>query len=283
MKPQSVPPDERILMKTNVADSEGFDQDFLSEQTGNSPTSDPARAGIAVAEQLQDLVLDSIDVSEFLLELSEYSAALASDGGGAPLDCAITLYRRRRSLTGAGNSPRARVLNDIQERVGEGPCLTALEEVRTVVVTETRHEKRWPNYTGVLLQENVHSVLAVPLTLEEGAAASINFFSSKPATFTDSIITSAENYAAQAQKALRLAVRIGAKQQLADDLRESMKSRTAIDLALGVIMGQQRCSQAAAFDILSRASSTRNQKLRDVAQGVLTNLTANAVETHFQA
>lgn len=237
---------------------------------------------VSVAEQLQDLVLDSDDVGNFLRGLSEYSAALAGDGG-VQTDCAVTLYRRNRALTGAGSSERAKILNDIEERIGEGPCLTALDSGVTVLVREVAEDERWPEYTGALLAEGIHSVLAVPLVLEEGAAASVNFFAPQTDAFGEEIVSSAEQYAAQAEKSLRLAVRIGSRQQLAGDLQEAMKSRTAIDLAVGVIMGQQRCSQMVAFGILQRAASARNRKLRDVAQDLLKNITEEGVQTHFDA
>lgn len=124
--------------------------------------------------------------------------------------------------------------------------------------------------------------MAVPLELEDGAAASLAFFSHVPRAFSDPAIAWAQEYAATAAPVLRLAVRIDSKEQLAGDLQEAMKSRTAIDLAVGVIMGQHRCSQDEAFGILSRAASSRNQKLRQVAVDLLANLTAHSVETHFE-
>lgn len=237
----------------------------------------------SVAQRLQDLVLDSVDVADFLLELSEYSAALAGVESLEVFDCAVTLHRSRKTRTGAGNTPRARLLNDIQERIGEGPCLTALQEQITVVVRDTLTETRWPLYAKALAAQGVRSVLAVPLSLEqeEEAAASINFFSDLPESFHEGTVAGAEQYAYQAGRALRLAVRIGTTQQLAEDLQEAMKSRTAIDLAVGVIMGQQRCSQRMAFEILSRAASSRNRKLRDVARELLENLGGAAIDTHF--
>jgi len=237
--------------------------------------------GETVAEQLQDLVLDSIDVMDFLAELSEYSAALVAMPAGLKVECAVTLYRRRRSLTGAGSTARARTLNNIQTGLGEGPCLTALQESRTVLISDVASDGRWPEYATALMLEGIHSVLAVPLVLEQGAAASLNFFSQSPGAFTDAFRDSAERYASQAGKALRLAVRIGSKQQTVDDLQEAMKSRTTIDLAVGVIMGQQQCSQSTAFGILNRAASGRNKKLRDVAHDLLGKITDQSVETHF--
>lgn len=63
-----------------------------------------------------------------------------------------------------------------------------------------------------------------------------------------------------------------------------MKSRTTIDLAAGVIMAQNRCSQATAMGILKNASSARNVKLRDVAATVIASVSSDAtVITHFDA
>jgi AmiR/NasT family two-component response regulator len=52
----------------------------------------------------------------------------------------------------------------------------------------------------------------------------------------------------------------------------AMQSRTVIDLATGAIMAQNRCSQAAAFQVLREASNSRNVKLRDVAATVVSSV-----------
>ncbi len=236
----------------------------------------------SVTEQLQEMVIGSANVSDFLLLLCEYSAALTADGGEAALDCAVTLFRRRRAMAGMGNTDRARELNEIQQNLGQGPCLAALEQERTFVVPEALTDPRWPEFGQELVRRGIRSVLALPLTLDEGAAASIAFFSEDPDFFSADRVANAQKYAQHVQSALRLAVRLGVKQQRAEDLQDAMQARTTIDLAVGVIMGQQRCSQAAAFELLSRAASARNQKVRNVAQEMLENLSNKSVVTHFQ-
>ena len=52
--------------------------------------------------------------------------------------------------------------------------------------------------------------------------------------------------------------------------RHSPASRAVIDQALGILMGQNRCPAAEAFDILRTASQNRNVKLRDVAVQIVT-------------
>ena len=51
-----------------------------------------------------------------------------------------------------------------------------------------------------------------------------------------------------------------------------MESRTVIDLAVGSIMAQNRCSQDEAFTILKDASSHRNIKLQQLAQHLIASL-----------
>ncbi|MDH6626144.1 hypothetical protein M2271_003961 [Streptomyces sp. LBL] len=51
-----------------------------------------------------------------------------------------------------------------------------------------------------------------------------------------------------------------------------MQSRSVIDQALGVVMGQRRCTADEAFGVLWSASQHRNIKLRDLCAELITNL-----------
>lgn len=237
----------------------------------------------AAAGQMHDLVIDSEDVSSFLSELCEFSAKSFSASMGMEVVCAVTLHRHRRLTTAAWSTPDARKFDEIQQGFGEGPCLHSMETQTTVLVRDTRTDPRWPDYCQAMAALGQLSVLGVPLALDEGATAALNIFATVPDAFDPGTITSAELFASQAQRALRLAVRIGVRQQLADDLRAAMESRTAIDLAAGIIMGQNRCSQHEAMAILTKASSGRNKKLRDVAAGLVSSFDGVPVTTHFDS
>jgi ANTAR domain len=52
-----------------------------------------------------------------------------------------------------------------------------------------------------------------------------------------------------------------------------LASRAVIDQALGVIMAQQGCTAAGAFDILRSASQNRNVKVREIAELVIAGIT----------
>ena len=111
----------------------------------------------------------------------------------------------------------------------------------------------------------------------------MNFFASKPGVFTADVYEKAVGFAAAAHSTLHLSVRINTAETRAEDLEAALESRTAINLACGVIMAQNRCSQAEAMEILTKVSSNRNRKLRDVAKELIENLTGSGVKTHFDS
>ncbi|WP_311764424.1 ANTAR domain-containing protein [Arthrobacter ipis] len=87
-------------------------------------------------------------------------------------------------------------------------------------------------------------------------------------------------FAAAVHTTLTLSVRIDSFQNRAEDLEGALQSRTAINLACGVIMGQNRCSQAEAMEILTKVSGNRNRKLRTE---LFEQPSGGSMETHFDA
>ncbi|MET3949198.1 GAF and ANTAR domain-containing protein [Arthrobacter sp. UYEF36] len=239
--------------------------------------------GDEAALQLQDLLMGTENVEDFLGRLAEFAASTLSNAAGAEIECGVTLQRRKKTATVAGSSPRAVVLDRIEQSLGEGPCIEALRTRSVVLLADVHTDPRWPAYQRELAAQGVRSTLGVPLEIGKDAAAALNFFGAKTDMFTEDIIAEASGFADLAERSLRLAVRIGTAQSRAEDLKAAMEHRTSIDLACGVVMAQNRCSQEEAMGILTRVSSNRNQKLRDVAADVLRNLTAAEVRTHFDA
>ncbi|TLM84693.1 GAF and ANTAR domain-containing protein [Pseudarthrobacter sp. NamE5] len=234
-------------------------------------------------EGLNELVLTSSHVEEFLQEL----AVLAADQlflPGHDVSCSVTLVRHKRPATVASSDARARAMDEVQYHFNEGPCLTALGEEATVYVPDLESEQRWRDYLHAVDKRELRSVLAVPFQAEGGAKAALNLYSDQPDGFPPEFIEKAEQFAWQASRSLRLALRIAQLTDSRNDLSAAMESRTIIDLAAGAIMGQNHCSQETAMTILKRASSSRNLKLREVAATVVASVSQDAsVSTHFDA
>ncbi|MDP9696792.1 UNVERIFIED_ORG: hypothetical protein J2X79_004375 [Arthrobacter globiformis] len=232
-------------------------------------------------EQLQSILVGAENALEFLFGLSKLAAAWVSDAAGDEIACAITVKVRRRPTTAAGSSKRAVELDQLEQAIGDGPCIKALPG--DVPGGDRQCHLRWPELNRKFAETNVHSSLGVPLEIRSEASAALNFFASKPGAFTPNVYDKALGFAAAARNTLHLSVRIGTALGRAEDLEAAMQSRTAIDLACGVIMGQNRCSQAEAMEIVAKVSSNRNRKLRDVAAELIEQLSGKSVQTHFDA
>lgn len=192
------------------------------------------------------------------------------------------VLRRKKPIAVVCSSPCARALDELQYSFGDGPCLTAMRTGTTIPVPNTHEELRWHEYSQAVSAAGVGSILGVPLPLEDGSSAALNIYSSEPHGFTSEDIARANLFAEQAAKSLMIELRLARAEEARENLHAAMKSRTAIDVAVGVIIAQNRCSQETALNMLRRASSTRNVKLRDVALDVIASATTTPhLETHF--
>lgn len=230
---------------------------------------------------LQSVLVRAENASEFLTGLSKLAAASISEASDDEIECAVTVKVRRRPLTAAGSSERAVELDRLEQAIGDGPCIKALREMSPVIIDDGSTDARWPDLTKKFAEMGVHSSLGIPMEISDDASAALNFFASKPGVFTPDVFDQAVGFADAARDILHLSVRIDSAHNRAKDLESAMQSRTAIDVACGVIMAQNRCSQAEAMEILTRVSSNRNRKLRDVAAELIEHVSGSGIETHF--
>ncbi|BBE24634.1 RNA-binding protein (plasmid) [Arthrobacter sp. MN05-02] len=195
--------------------------------------------------------------------------------------CGVTLLRPRKKLTIASSSARAQQVDEVQYRF-DGPCLRAARTGRAQYVADFRTDTRF-GYSAVVMGHGILSALGTPIPLDGEAVAALDLYSGRPDAFGEEAMAAVQVMANGASKALRLAVRLARITDTNRNLQTAMESRTAILLAAGVIMGQNRCSHDEAMRILRSASSGRNVKLHDVAARVLASIGQQIPETHFEA
>ncbi len=242
---------------------------------------DDARA-TTDSSTLQDLVLQYEEATDFLAELAAMAADRCSSPGNQ-VECGITVIRRRRPSVAAASGARAKALDEMQNRIGMGPCLTALELEQPLLVDDLQGDERWPDYARSAAASGVRSVLAIPLSLQGEAQAVLNLYSDRAHGFSPADVETVKAFANIAARSLKLALVIAKLREARDDLTEMMRSRTTIDMAIGAIMAQNRCTKDEAFEFLVRASNTRNVKLRDVASGLIRSISGEEeISTTFE-
>ena len=233
-------------------------------------------------EGLTDLLLESPDLTGFLDEFTTLIADTLA-GDGKEVWCAVTLLRDKHAATVASSSPRAAARDEIQLPFGDGPCLTAAREHRVVYVPDTRTDARWPDYGRAAAAVGILCALGIPFELAGEARAGLDVYSDQPHAYDETTIAALQQQVVLASKALRLAVRLARHHDTETHLKAALASRTTIDLAVGIVMAQNRCPQHQAIEILKAASNHRNIKLRELAAELVTTVGKAPTTTHFQA
>ena len=232
---------------------------------------------------LHELVTGSAEIKAIPQGGAGLVANTLSQAAGVHIGCALTLRRRKRTATVAGSSDKAILLDHIEQALGQGPCLDALDQGKPLLLDDVAMDVSWPEYSRALAAEGCRSALGVPMDLGETSEAVLNLFASKPGLFTPDVINEAAAFAHVAGSTLRLAIRIETVEQLNTDLKTAMATRTVIDLARGAIMAQNRCTQEEAFKLITKASNQRNEKVHKVAADIITHVGGAAEEPlHYE-
>ncbi|MFI6208017.1 GAF and ANTAR domain-containing protein [Streptomyces sp. NPDC051041] len=153
----------------------------------------------------------------------------------------------------------------LQEQLREGPCFDLARPgpaERVFRIPDfTEQAERWPTYVPRARDLGMGSMMGFLLYTREEELGSLNLYSRKPGTFTESSETAGWLLASHAAVAFSSA-RADAQ------LREALDTRHTIGEAMGILMGRYRISEEEAFDLLRTQSQKTNTKLREVARRV---------------
>lgn len=193
--------------------------------------------------------------------LADLSSAAAGNIPGADL-VSVTLRRGHEALlTIASTGELARVADQLQYELGEGPCYAAVTHERFVLVNDMAAAHEFPRYAPRALALGVGAQAAIQL-LHNGESAGLNLYSRKPGAFDRSTIDTAELFATQAGALLGYAGQV-------EQLSAALHTRTDIGTAVGILMERYDLDRHRAFGFLTRLSQDRNVKVRELAQQVI--------------
>jgi GAF domain-containing protein len=172
--------------------------------------------------------------------------------------------------TVASSDERASQVDEIQYGYDQGPCLTSLETGEIVLIEDLAEDDRWKAYKMPALAHGVRSSLSLPLGTDGEVIGALNIYATAPHAFGQQEQLAARHFAGEVSRALALAVRMAERAEMSEHLQKALASRAVIDQALGVVMGQNRCTVDEAFEMLRTISQNRNVKIREVAAEIIT-------------
>jgi hypothetical protein len=242
--------------------------------THDDPAIEELRLRHAAVTSLQTSLLTTRSVQDFLQTVVDGAAEhIASN-----IACTLTMLREGTLVTVASTDERATEADEVEYEFDSGPCVEAARERAESVVPDLRDDERWPEWRKASLKLGFLSAAAVPGDTGDGAQISLDLYGRELDAFGAAEMQRARVVAEEIARALRLSLLLAQQAELAEQLEAAMVSRSTIDQALGVIMGQNRTTRQEAFEILRAASQSRNIKLRDIAAAVIENLTGHPAE-----
>ena len=209
-----------------------------------------------------DLLDQFEDVSRFLDQLVHW-AVEETPGAEA---CGLTLEQAGRGLTVTYSGELAARGDERQYELDDGPCLQALRSGQVVTVADMAAEQRWGDYPRRAVEAGVRASLSLPLAAGRRGRGALNLYAGRPHAFTDTDERMARSWAGQASGALSVAWQMAERQDAVENLNRGMVSRQVIGQAVGLLMAQRTCTAEEAFGLLKSASQRGNEKLRDVAE-----------------
>ena len=214
-------------------------------------------AHLRVAELVQSLhnrpVTDSDSV---VAELAEHAAVEIAGAQYA----GITLTRNAKDIeTPAATHHWPLLLDKIQQRYLEGPCLTAAWEEKTIHVADLEADKRFPNYRRDALAETpIRSIMAFQLFIAGKTLGALNVYSEHPGAFGPESRNLGLIFAAHSSVAWNSARRD-------EQFRRALASRDTIGQAKGMIMERYGVGAVQAFELLRKLSQDSNVPLTQIA------------------
>jgi transcriptional regulator with GAF, ATPase, and Fis domain len=212
---------------------------------------------LEVAELVQRVGEQHVEVDTVLGELTK--DVVRSVPGAEYAGITVVLRDRQlRSASASGEYPV--LLDEIQQRHGQGPCLLAATEQRTIRISDMATERRWPLYSReVAATTPIRSVMSFHLCADHQTTGVLNFYSETANVFDDDAAQLGETVATLASLVWNLACR-------EEQFRAALASRDIIGQAKGMVMERFKIGAGQAFELLKRLSQSSNTPLVAVAR-----------------
>jgi transcriptional regulator with GAF, ATPase, and Fis domain len=222
---------------------------------------DVEAAHLSVAELVRGLHnRPDTDSDTVVAELAEHAAVEIPGAQYA----GITLTRDAKHIdTPAATHHWPLLLDKIQQRHREGPCLTAAWDEKTIHVPDLETEERFPNYRRDALAETpIRSIMAFQMFIAGETVGALNVYAEQPGVFSGESRTLGLIIAAHTSVAWNAARRD-------EQFKRALSSRDIIGQAKGMIMERYGVDAVQAFELLRKLSQDSNVALIQVAKDLV--------------
>ncbi|TQJ09257.1 GAF domain-containing protein [Lapillicoccus jejuensis] len=233
-----------------------------STAPADPPTTAPSRLGVAF-EQLAAVIYASADYDGINSALVSAAVELVDGCTHASL---MLRGSRNDFRTVAATDDVARLVDELERRHHEGPCVDAIIEVAPQLVEDFRTDDQYPTLaSAVVARTPVRSAAGFRIVVEDSKVGALNLFSDEPGGLDERSVDQAIVLASFASVALGA---VNSRLQAAT-LAKGLDSNREIGKAVGLMMAFHKVGDDEAFALLRKASQDMNMKIAEVARQVV--------------
>jgi GAF domain-containing protein len=170
----------------------------------------------------------------------------------------------------ASTSEESQLVEILQLRAGEGPCVECYETGVPVVVEDIASmHGQWPGFQAAALSQGFRSVQAVPLRVHGKTIGAMGLFGKDPGAMTREDSTIGQALADVATISILQERTIRESVLVNEQLQRALNSRILIEQAKGVVAYRSEVNMEEAFRRLRDFARTSNQSLQATAWQVI--------------
>ena len=180
----------------------------------------------------------------------------------------LMLRRHGRNQTVAASDDVARAIDALENELGEGPCLDAIDESEPDqhICPDLTTGSKWPKLAAMIMERTeVRGMAGFRIRQDGEKVGALNVFSDTPGALSDESLEQAIMLTAFASVAMAALDR----GEEASTLRRGLESNREIGKAIGLLMAMHKIDDEQAFQMLSKVSQEMNIKLAQVAAQVI--------------
>ncbi|MCO1658637.1 GAF and ANTAR domain-containing protein [Pseudonocardia humida] len=241
-----------------IVEYDGSRRDGAGHDGAGPGRTEPVRAW-SIAERLaRTLRVPATGPRELVTTVTSEAVSLVE----AAHSCGVIVTGQRGDMEIVATTDAVpRTLDELQQDLGSGPCLTAARKQIVVRLHDVPADTRWPRFREVASELGVATMLCLPLYVDDDVLGTLSLYGTEPGAFREGAEPVARLLAALTAIAL-------AESRLAEQMRVAMANRDLIGQAKGILMREHRITAEEAFTLLRLRSQHTNTKLVDVARRV---------------
>ena len=186
------------------------------------------------------------------------------------------IFEGRTSGTLGSSGASARIYDELQFTLGEGPCLDAVALRAPILVSDLANldDNRWPVYSPAMLDLKIRGIFVVPVVLAGEYVGALDLFRARPGVLDGEEIAGAVLAAALASIPLMDLMDADLHAAVNDPNSDawaelSALSRAEVSQATGMLVAQLDVEPAAALVRLRAHAYATGRSATDVARDIL--------------